>query len=274
MMFVNRLLGQRSAARKPLARLTAVVALAGALALLGFPAPTAHAQPNTGVDRYGGCLAAQKTGDLLILFDESSSLQETDPKAARVQAAQYLVRTLGRYADRIGAKLDVAIAGFAETYYPEHDWTPLTGATADSVANAMSPVASKNTGIDTDYWLALDGARQALAARGAGVGGGDRCQAIAWFSDGMIDFTARPLVKPYADGVSLDSPNGVAETIRRAKDSICRPGGLADQLRSRGIVMLGVGLTVGSAPNDFDTMSAISTGKGINGTPCGSITDP
>jgi hypothetical protein len=66
----------------------------------------------------------------------------------------------------------------------------------------------------------------------------------------------------------------VPETIRRAKDSICRPGGLADQLRARGIVMLGVGLTVGSAPNDFDTMSAISTGKGINGTPCGNITDP
>jgi len=274
MMIVNRLLGHRGVARKPLARLAAVVALAGAIALWGFPAPTAHAQPNGGVSRYGACLAAQKTGDLLILFDESSSLQQTDPKAARVQAAQYLVRTLGRYADRIGAKLDVAIAGFAENYYPEHDWSPLTGATADSIANEMSPVASKNTGIDTDYWLALDGARQALAARGPGVGGGQRCQAIAWFSDGMIDYTARPLVKPYAGGISLDSPNGVDETIRRAKDSICRPGGLADQLRSRGIVMLGIGLTTGSSPNDFDTMSAISTGKGNNGTPCGSITDP
>jgi hypothetical protein len=274
MICVDGLLGHRGAVRKPLARLAAVVALGGALALWGFPAPAVHAQPGTGVGRYGACLAAQKAGDLLILFDESSSLQQTDPKAARVQAAQYLVRTLGRYADRIGAKLDVAIAGFAENYYPEHDWTPLTGATTDSVAGEMSPVASKNTGIDTDYWLALDGARQALAARGPGVGGGDRCQAIAWFSDGMIDFTARPLVKPYADGVSLDSPNGVAETIRRAKESICRAGGLADQLRSRGIVMLGVGLTVGGSPNDFDTMSAISTGNGINGMACGNITDP
>lgn len=274
MMCANWLPRHRIAARKLLPRLAAVVALAAALAVWGFPAPNAHAQPNTGVGRYGACLAAQKTGDLLILFDESSSLQQTDPKAARVSAAQYLVRTLGRYADRIGAKMDVAIAGFAESYYPEHDWTPLTGATADSVATAMSPIASKNVGIDTDYWLALDGARQALAARGPGVGGGDRCQAIAWFSDGMIDFTARPLVKPYADGVSLDSPNGVAETIRRAKESICRPGGLADQLRSRGIVMLGVGLTVGSAPTDFDTMSAISTGTGINGMRCGNITDP
>ncbi|OOK64104.1 hypothetical protein BZL30_9184 [Mycobacterium kansasii] len=34
----------------------------------------------------------------------------------------------------------------------------------------------------------------------------------------------------------------MAETIRLATESICRPGGLADQLRSRGIVMLGVGL--------------------------------
>src|ERR1700752_1887297 len=160
MIFVNRLLGHRSpdfAARKPLARFSAVVAVAGALALWGFPTPSALAQPNTGVGRYGACLAAQKTGDLLILFDESSSLRQTDPKAARGQAPPYLVHTVGRYVDRIGATLDVAIAGFAENYYPEHDWTPLTGATADSVANAMSPVASKNTGIDTDYWLALAG---------------------------------------------------------------------------------------------------------------------
>ncbi|WP_285164387.1 hypothetical protein, partial [Mycobacterium tuberculosis] len=81
-----------------------------------------------GVARYGACLAAQKQGDLLILVDESSSLQNTDSKAARVQAAKYLVHTLGRYADRIQAKLDVAIAGFAENYVSEHNWTPLTDA--------------------------------------------------------------------------------------------------------------------------------------------------
>ncbi|OOK64093.1 hypothetical protein BZL30_9185 [Mycobacterium kansasii] len=63
------------------------------------------------------------------------------------------------------------------------------------MGDALSTLASKNTGIDTDYWLALDGARQALASRGSGVGGADRCQAIAWFSDSKIDFTARPLTK-------------------------------------------------------------------------------
>lgn len=282
MMIVNQL-GRRPAApgralRGITGRMTAVAALAGALALWGSLLPAAHAQPNNGpnngVARYGACLAAQKQGELLILVDESSSLQDTDSKAARVQAAKYLVRTLGRYADRIQAKLDVAIAGFAENYVSEQDWTPLTGATAQHVGDELSGLASKNTGIDTDYWLALDGARQALASRGSGVGGADRCQAIAWFSDSKIDFTARPLTKPYAEGTSLDSTNGVAETIRSATESICRAGGLADQLRSRGIVMLGVGLGDAARASQFDVMSAISTGRGLNGMSCGNITEP
>ncbi|WP_255245995.1 vWA domain-containing protein [Mycobacterium persicum] len=255
-------------------RITAVAALVGALMLWGYSMPTSQAQPDNGVARYGACLAAQKQGDLLILVDESSSLQNTDSKAARVQAAKYLVHTLGRYADRIQAKLDVAIAGFAENYVSEHNWTPLTDATSQHVGDQLSTLASKNAGIDTDYWLALDGARQALASRGSGVGGADRCQAIAWFSDGKIDFTARPLTKPYADGVRLDSPNGVAETVRQATESICRPGGLADQLRARGIVMLGVGLGDAASASQFDVMSAISTGRGLNGMPCGNITEP
>ncbi|ETZ98611.1 von Willebrand factor type A domain protein [Mycobacterium kansasii 824] len=224
--------------------------------------------------RYGACLAAQKQGELLILVDESSSLQDTDGKAARVQAAKYLVQTLGRYADRIQAKLDVAIAGFAESYVSEQDWTPLTGATAQHVGDALSTLASKNTGIDTDYWLALDGARQALASRGSGVGGADRCQAIAWFSDSKIDFTARPLTKPYAEGVPLNSANGVAETIRLATESICRPGGLADQLRSRGIVMLGVGLGDAARASQFDVMSAISTGRASTECPAATSLNP
>lgn len=237
----------------------------------GWMSPTAHAAPekNAGVNRFGSCLASEKSGDLLLLFDESGSLTQTDPKAARVQAARYLLQTLGRYADRVQADLSVSVAGFAETYATEHDWTRLTAGSADSLGESLAPLANKNTGIDTDYWLALDGARQALAARGAG-----RCQAVAWFSDGKIDFTQRPGTKPYAEGISLDSPDGVAETGRRAVDSICRSGGLADQIRSNRIVMLAIGLGADAAPADFDVMSAIATGHGLAGKSCGDITDP
>ncbi len=252
-----------------------VAVLAGGLALTEWSLPHALAEPSSsGAKRFGTCLASQKAGDLLLLFDESSSLQETDPQAARVQAARYLLQTLGRYADRVNANLEVASAGFSDTYVPEHDWTKLTGATADSVSADLSSFAGKNNGIDTDYWLALDGARQALAARGPGPNGGQRCQAIAWFSDGKIDFTARDTSKPYAEGVNLNSPDGKAETTKRAVDSICRPGGLADQLRSGGIIMLGIGLGANKTPSDFDVMSAISTAHGLNGLACGKITDP
>src|SRR6476619_1701118 len=169
----------------PLLRLIAVVMLIGAMA--GWAAPDAHAEPaGGGAKRFGACLASQKAGDLLLLFDESSSLQSTDPQAARVQAARYLLQTLGKYADRVGANLEVASAGFSDTFAPEHDWTKLTGSTADQVGSELASI-----GRHTDYWLALAGARQACATRGSGPNGGHRCQAIAWFSDGKIDFTPR-----------------------------------------------------------------------------------
>ena len=272
-MAVNQQIRQFNSRAGLLLRWLAVAMLIGALS--GWAAPSAHAEPASGgAKRFGACLASQKAGDLLLLFDESSSLQGTDPQAARVQAARYLLQTLGKYADRVGANLEVATAGFSDTYAPEHDWTKLTGSTADQVSSQLSSIAGKNTGIDTDYWLALDGARQALATRGPGPNGGQRCQAIAWFSDGKIDFTPRATSKPYADGVNLDSPTGVDDTTKRAVDSICRPGGLADQLRSSGIIMLGIGLGANKTPSDFDVMSAISTAHGLNGMACGKITDP
>src|SRR5215207_636446 len=237
----------------PLLRFIAVALLIGAM--VGWAVTAAYAEPaGGGAKRFGACLASQKAGDLLLLFDESSSLQSTDPQAARVQAARYLLQTLGKYADRVGANLEVASAGFSDTYAPEHNWTKLTGSSADQLGTELSSIATKITGIDTDYWLALDGAREELASRGPGPNGGQRCQAIAWFSDGKIDFTPRPTSKPYADGVSLDSPTGIDDTTKRAVDSICRPGGLADQLRSSGIIMLGIGLGAKKTPSDIDEM--------------------
>lgn len=256
-------------------KLITAVALATAVVLMGWTAPTASAESSTGgANRFGACVAAQKAGDLLLLFDESGSLKESDPGGARVDAARYLLRTLGNFADRVDAKLEVASAGFSDTYSPEHDWAPLTAATADSAAEQLNSFKDKNTGLDTDYWMALDGARQALGARSAGANGPQRCQAVAWFSDGKIDFTPRQVAKPYAEGVNLETQAGVEEARQRSIEQICRPGGLADQVRSSEIVMLGIGLGAKESPADFDVMSAISTGTGLNGMKCGNITDP
>ncbi len=260
----------------PVVRVAAIAALTCGLCAVGGYGGTAVAAPdntdNAAVNRYAGCLASQKAGDLLLLVDESGSLKHTDADAARVDAAKYLVKTLGSYADRTQSQLDVAIAGFADDYNLRQDWMPLTAASTDSVNEQVQSLAGSNSGADTDYLLALDGARQSLAERAQGNPG--RCQAIAWFSDGQLDFSQRPGSRPYASDVDLNSAAGIAEMVRRASKSICRSGGVADQLRSAHIVMLGVGLGDKSAGQDFDVMSAITTGRGLNGTACGSVTDP
>lgn len=251
-------------------RVLVVALLAFGVALTGWSSGVANAKDGDteATDRFGACLASQKAGDLLILVDESGSLKSTDAQAARVQAAKYLVDTLGRYADRTKSNLGVAIAGFADEYTIRADWSPLTEASADSVKSNLDTLSKRNNGLDTDYWLALDGARQTLAARAQGDA--NRCQAIAWFSDGQIDYSVRSATKPYATDVTLSTQAGVDEMKQRATDSICRDGGLADQLRSAHIVMLGVGL----GSENFDIMSAIVTGTGLGGKSCGSIKNP
>ena len=96
------------------------LAASSLIAILAFTlaSPTQAITNTGGANRFGACLAAQKDGDLLLLFDESSSLQQSDPGAARVQAAKPLLQTLGRYADRVGATLDVSAAGFSDSYIP------------------------------------------------------------------------------------------------------------------------------------------------------------
>ena len=141
-----------------------------------------------------------------------------------MQAARYLLQTLGKYADRVGANLEVASAGFSDTFAPEHNWTKLTGSSADQLGSELSSIATKNTGIDTDYWLALDGARQELASRGRPrrrpTLSGHR---MVLRRQNRLHPAAR--VQPYADGVSLDGPTGIGETTKRAVDSICRRAG-------------------------------------------------
>ncbi|HTM85364.1 MAG TPA: VWA domain-containing protein, partial [Mycobacterium sp.] len=51
-------------------------------------------------------------------------------------------------------------------------------------------------------------------------------------------------------------------------------GGLADQLRAAHVVMLGVGLGEAASSSDFDVMSAIVSGTGMNGMNCGGVKEP
>jgi hypothetical protein len=253
-----------------------VTALLGSVASVLFAAPGLALPNQSGVDRFGSCLAAQKSGQVLLLIDESGSLKDTDPQAARVTAAKYLTQQLSQFSADSGANIDVAVAGFADDYKQEVGWTHLDDRSLPAVNSGLDAFRDRNTGQDTDYWLALDGARASLAEHQSTSTDGKACQAMVWFTDGKPDYTARSGAnKPYAPGVDLSAQGGVANTVAAAKQSICRPGGLADQLRSAGIVTFGIGLEAGSQATDFDVLKSIVTGDAstLSG-PCGSIVAP
>lgn len=249
------------------------------------PAPAARTQavepPGSAVSRFSSCLNSAHGGDLLLLIDESSSLQSTDPAAARVTAANYLLSRLSSLGDQPGFRLDVAVAGFSDDLSPAGDWTTLNGRSAPDVTRTVGTFAGRNTGFETDYWNALEGARRSLAdhARSAP---GRPCQAIAWFSDGRLDISPRTSSadesrhgrsKSYDGNQPLDTQVAADRADAAARTALCSPRtGLADQLRAAGVTTFGVGLDAAGRPGDFDLMSSIATGEGSPPPTCGAPT--
>ena len=262
-----------AAVRRVLAGLAAA-ALALALALLPTPA-RADEQPTTAAGRFGACLASGKQGDLLLLVDESASLKTNDPGKGRVAASEQLMRGLAALAAQ-GVTVDVRIDTFATAYANGAGWATLNEAALPGVLSQVAALAGKENGTGTDYWLALDGARMHLAEKAAG---GPRCQAVLFFSDGEMDIDRGPgendynvAPRPYDPGNKLRTPADRAQANARATESLCRAGGLADQLRSSGVALFGIGLQ-GPNPGKFDLMRGIVTGRNTAGA-CGAVQDP
>jgi hypothetical protein len=276
-------------------RAAVLVATGALLALCGFAAapvtPAAVAQPTQqpeppppAVQAYAACLNGQRAGDLLLLIDESQSLVENDPADFRVKAASYLLGLMTDVTGRAGIELDVAVAGFDEDFELTTDWTTLTEGTEQGLLQDVAGYADRDRGFDTDYWIALDGVRQALQNRPAPETGGQRCQAVAWFTDGQLDIDPRDsdqdraaygTTKPYADGVEILSQAQADEATRLAEQDICAPGQIADGLRSTGALTFAVGLSPPEPPApDYGLLSAIATGTAPGRAPCGEDIDP
>lgn len=244
-------------------------ALAFALALVATmtvfhavrTATPAHA---TAADDFVSCLNGSRSGDLIILVDTSASLQSSDAEAARVQAAEFLLQRLARSSDASGVELNVALAGFANRYEPANEFVQLNSQSVDGVTGDMRDFANRNDGEGTDYWLGLDGARRDLAERKQQ--NPQSCQGIVFFSDGSLDIDRapdedqNPVDRPYDPENELRSDAEREQARQRAAESMCRDGGLSDQLRIAPITLFGIGLTAEAAAGDFDLMERVSAG--------------
>ncbi len=227
-----------------------IVVLAAAFLLAAFtlvPAPAARAEDTegTGLDTFGACVTASGSGRVLLLVDQSRSLAESDAANARGTAAKLLAKQLVSYSSSTGNAVEVAVAGFSDTYQSSLDWTRLDAGSLDSVNTAIADTTSRQDGTATDYQVALEGARGALGAQR-----GD-CKMIAWFTDGELDFLT----------------DDRESRINAASTEICRKGGIADQLAAADIVNVAIGLSgakTGESP-DFTLLRSIA----IGGADCG-----
>ncbi|HPB71762.1 MAG TPA: hypothetical protein PLX71_02160 [Phycicoccus sp.] len=225
--------------------------------------------PSSGAAKFGACLRGKKSADVVLLIDESGSLKDSDPAAQRVVAATHLLNEWKVLAERSGSTINVQTMGFSGAT-SAGTWRTVGAGSADLVSD-VAAFADRNAGQQTDYWMALNGARQSLADHAPSAG---TCQAIVWFTDGKLDAYAtyavdgRSAVKPY-----LSSAVSNAETSTAAAADICRSGGVVDQLRSGTISLFAIGLNAGtSTATDFDLMKSMATGgNSPTGGPCGSV---
>ena len=274
----------RSAVRSITGR-SLLLALLVTLAL-GLVAPRAQSAPTPPGEQpllsdFGSCLAGGSTGSIVLLIDQSGSLETTDPEGARMDGAKFLVERLAEFSATSGYALDVRVAGFAANYETPGDWTPLEEGNVAALEGQIDTVGGDLRSHDTDYWTALESARQDLADHGS------ECSAVFWFSDGEYDIDPRESrqsrsdfgeTKPYAPEVPLTDDAGAAEAVAAGKEDICRPAGVADQLRSSGITVIGVGLMSEGA--DFSFLRSVTEGGGAeaaerNGSgQCGDVASP
>ena len=209
------------------------------------------------------CLQTAHSVSVLFVLDKSGSLKlpGKDPGGLRYDGLATALTDLSGIKRPDGERVDVeaAVAGFSDTYLPTSEvvpWQRINGEDSSEVIPAMVDQARKTLDPKggTDFQRALEGG---FSDFGIGSRVAD-CRIMFWFTDG--EFST-------AKGKDIDDhgPNVAGPVIEQARREICTPGsGVIDQLRSNGVVVLGIQL--GPAAADLRRMSIGILGDTTCGT--------
>ncbi|MDQ1248518.1 MAG: hypothetical protein QG597_2891, partial [Actinomycetota bacterium] len=250
-----------------------IAAAGAALLVLAVvsPARAADVSPEAelGFQQISQCLQSRNDLAVLLVVDESGSLQETDPENKRARLLANLVRSLARQAGTPTAngarEINLAVSTFATEYRPLVPWTELGQDSGNSIATQLeSEIPALNQGGGTNHPEALAGARNQMAAiTAASAAEQPPCQVAIFFTDGVL------------------SVSDVQEENDAAANEMCRPGGVVDGVRRDGINLVSVMLfdpaTARAAPTEYaqgrDLLKAAAEGKGGSRT-CGTLPIP
>jgi hypothetical protein len=256
----------------------ALVAVVAPLAASVAPAAAVTVSASTGdttsaTQSLSECAQTRRRINALFLIDESGSLKQTDPTNQRVVAVKSALASLqslqgDSYVGR--ADVRVKLVGFAEDAQTLAEWRELNARSIKDLQRQAEALADRNTGRDTDYYVALDTARQhveAEAAKAAAAGESEACTLLLWFTDGKYDIEDRlqpgpgdTLSKYYAPDIGLDQAGGGAQSVQRGKDLLCASGGVVDQLRDAQVSVAPVVLTTQIAPEDQAFLQSVASG--------------
>lgn len=272
----------------------AVALVAGSLGWIASASATTDAlapeQSSTGLSDLAKCVASNGRLQVLFLVDESGSLRETDPANKRVDAVKAALAGLGLLQSGRGAatknpvQLDVALAGFSAGYDEVVPWRSVENGDVADLQRQADVFARRNTGIDTDYVAALQGAQRSMTQRDNEVGssaGVKPCKAVLWFTDGAYDIEDRTPAtldefgrfKDYAPDILLDEPNSASRLEERGRQLLCEPSGIVDQIRSSGLHLIAHSLSAQITPDNRQFLQAIAEGRG-DATTCGTVPLP
>jgi hypothetical protein len=159
--------------------------------------------------------------DLLLLLDNSSSLELTDPTSSRFESLRDMFGAIGEESSKNSAlKVYFAAAAFgtkAEMLIEFSDNQVISTESAVQLADELKtltadPSLRLRLGQGTNYINALDLAIPVLANRPK-----EHCRILIWFTDGM-----------FTDGRSQQKTIDALQTLT---DKVCKEGGWADQVR-------------------------------------------
>lgn len=216
--------------------MTRRLALAVLLAASSLAAPTVAQEGALP----GECVIDEAaTVDVLLLLDQSGSLNDTDPNGRRVTGAQAVVRSYATLAERV-AQVRMQVAGFG-TGFTSSGWQVLDEGSRAGLLDEVATVGAVDSDFHTDYVYAVDGAIEQFQQSTAD------CRILFWFTDGAHDLDEELL------GDGLDrfyhpepvTTANVAEVEALMPALICDAGGMADQLAtldvSTQVMLLGSG---------------------------------
>jgi hypothetical protein len=244
------------------------------IVLTPWPSAVAHAATvpiPTAYDQVASCLNARGSLAVLALVDESGSLRDTDPRARRVDALVGMLRTLARYGTRQASAtrtVEIELAGFGSTFQPG-TWADLNLTTNAGLESQARRFTRRNTDQDTDFAVALLGAQEEFVKKDAATGGEPPCRLLVMFTDGVYDLVTTNTDRPYAAGLPRTDLAAIKD---RGEHTLCDAGGVLDQLRTAGTVIVAIGLVSGQS-QDQDFLRSTAQ-RDSPGGPCGTVDSP